>query len=116
MTPYAITSSLKKAGSHAMLKGDNARDLTQAQTQGLVGILNSLTEADFYACGFINTPTTVVSLVSGEVTMRLRYDGDNEVQLQLDSHSAEALSDTRWCIINDGLNAFFEKLQQEEAG
>lgn len=116
VTPYAITSSLKKAGSHAMLKGDNARDLTQAQTEELVGILNSLTEADFYACGFINTPTTVVSLVSGEVTMRLRYDGDNEVQLQLDSHSAEALSDTRWCIINDGLNAFFEKLQQEEAG
>lgn len=116
VTPYAITSSLKKAGSHAMLKGDNARDLTQAQTEELVGILNSLTEADFYACGFINTPITVVSLVSGEVTMRLRFDGNNEVQLQLDSHSAEALSDTRWCIINDGLNAFFEKLQQEEAG
>lgn len=116
VTPYAITSSLKKAGSHAMLKGDNARDLTQVQTEELVGILNSLTEADFYACGFINTPTTVVSLVSGDVTMRLRYDGDNEVQLQLDSHSAEALSDTRWCIINDGLNAFFEQLQQEEAG
>ena len=116
VTPYAITSSLKKVGSHAMLKGDNARDLTQAQTEELVGILNSLTEADFYACGFINTPITVVSLVSGEVTMRLRFDGNNEVQLQLDSHSAEALSDTRWCIINDGLNAFFEKLQQEEAG
>ena len=116
VTPYAITSSLKKAGSHAMLKGDNARALTQAQTEELVGILNSLTEADFYASNFINTPITVVSLVSGEVTMRLRYDGDNEVQLQLDSHSAEALSDTRWCIINDGLNAFFEKLQQEEAG
>ena len=116
VTPYAITSSLKKAGSHAMLKGDNARALTQAQTEELVGILNSLTEADFYASNFINTPITVVSLVSGEVTMRLRYDGDNQVQLQLDSHSAEALSDTRWCIINDGLNAFFEKLQQEEAG
>lgn len=116
VTPYAITSSLKKAGSHAMLKGDNARALTQAQTEELVGILNSLTEADFYASGFINTPITVVSLVSGEVTMRLRYDGDNEVQLQLDSHSAEALSDTRWCIFNDGLNAFFEKLRQEEAG
>ena len=116
MTPYAITSSLKKAGSHAMLKGDNARALTQAQTEELVGILNSLTEADFYASNFINTPITVVSLVSGEVTMRLRYDGDNEVQLQLDSHSAEALSDTRWCIFNDGLNAFFEKLRQEEAG
>ena len=116
VTPYAITSSLKKAGSHAMLKGDNARALTQAQTEELVGILNSLTEADFYASNFINTPITVVSLVSGEVTMRLRYDGDNEVQLQLDSHSAEALSDTRWCIINDGLNAFFEKLRQEEAG
>ena len=116
VTPYAITSSLKKAGSHAMLKGDNARDLTQAQTEELVGILNSLTEADFYASNFINTPITVVSLVSGEVTMRLRYDGDNQVQLQLDSHSAEALSDTRWCIFNDGLNAFFEKLRQEEAG
>ena len=116
VTPYAITSSLKKAGSHAMLKGDNARALTQAQTEELVGILNSLTEADFYASNFINTPITVVSLVSGEVTMRLRYDGDNEVQLQLDSHSAEALSDTRWCIFNDGLNAFFEKLRQEEAG
>ena len=116
VTPYAITSSLKKAGSHAMLKGDNARALTQAQTEELVGILNSLTEADFYASGFINTPITVVSLVSGEVTMRLRYDGDNQVQLQLDSHSAEALSDTRWCIFNDGLNAFFEKLRQEEAG
>lgn len=116
VTPYAITSSLKKAGSHAMLKGDNARALTQAQTEELVGILNSLTEADFYASNFINTPITVVSLVSGEVTMRLRFDGNNEVQLQLDSHSAEALSDTRWCIINDGLNAFFEKLQQEEAG
>lgn len=116
VTPYAITSSLKKAGSHAMLKGDNARALTQAQTEELVGILNSLTEADFYASNFINTPITVVSLVSGEVTMRLRYDGDNEVQLQLDSHSAEALSDTRWCILNDGLNAFFEKLRQEEAG
>ena len=116
VTPYAITSSLKKAGSHAMLKGDNARALTQAQTEELVGILNSLTEADFYASNFINTPITVVSLVSGEVTMRLRYDGDNQVQLQLDSHSAEALSDTRWCIFNDGLNAFFEKLRQEEAG
>ena len=116
VTPYAITSSLKKAGSHAMLKGDNARALTQAQTEELVGILNSLTEADFYASSFINTPITVVSLVSGEVTMRLRYDGDNQVQLQLDSHSAEALSDTRWCIFNDGLNAFFEKLRQEEAG
>lgn len=116
VTPYAITSSLKKAGSHAMLKGDNARALTQAQTEELVGILNSLTEADFYASNFINTPITVVSLVSGEVTMRLRYDGDNQVQLQLDSHSAEALSDTRWCILNDGLNAFFEKLRQEEAG
>lgn len=116
VTPYAITSSLKKTGSHAMLKGDNARALTQAQTEELVGILNSLTEADFYASGFINTPITVVSLVSGEVTMRLRYDGDNQVQLQLDSHSAEALSDTRWCIFNDGLNAFFEKLRQEEAG
>lgn len=116
VTPYAITSSLKKAGSHAMLKGDNARALTQAQTEELVGILNSLTEADFYASSFINTPITVVSLVSGEVTMRLRYDGDNQVQLQLDSHSAEALSDTRWCILNDGLNAFFEKLRQEEAG
>lgn len=116
VTPYAITSSLKKAGSHAMLKGDNARALTQAQTEELVGILNSLTEADFYASNFINTPITVVSLVSGEVTMRLRYDGDNEVQLQLDSHSAEALSDTRWCILNDGLNAFFEQLRQEEAG
>ena len=116
VTPYAITSSLKKAGSHAMLKGDNARALTQEQTEELVGILNSLTEADFYASNFINTPITVVSLVSGEVTMRLRYDGDNEVQLQLDSHSAEALSDTRWCIFNDGLNAFFEKLRQEEAG
>ena len=116
VTPYAITSSLKKAGSHAMLKGDNARALTQAQTEELVGILNSLTEADFYTSGFINTPITVVSLVSGEVTMRLRYDGDNQVQLQLDSHSAEALSDTRWCIFNDGLNAFFEKLRQEEAG
>ena len=116
VTPYAITSSLKKAGSHAMLKGDNARALTQAQTEELVGILNSLTEADFYACGFINAPITVVGLVSGEVTMRLRYDGDNQVQLQLDSHSAEALSDTRWCILNDGLNAFFEKLRQEEAG
>lgn len=116
VTPYAITSSLKKAGSHAMLKGDNARALTQAQTEELVGILNSLTEADFYASNFINTPITVVSLVSGEVTMRLRYDGDNQVQLQLDSHSAEALSDTRWCIFNDRLNAFFEKLRQEEAG
>ena len=116
VTPYAITSSLKKAGSHAMLKGDNARALTQEQTEELVGILNSLTEADFYASNFINTPITVVSLVSGEVTMRLRYDGDNQVQLQLDSHSAEALSDTRWCILNDGLNAFFEKLRQEEAG
>ena len=116
VTPYAITSSLKKAGSHAMLKGDNARALTQAQTEELVGILNSLTEADFYASNFINTPITVVSLVSGEVTMRLRYDGDSQVQLQLDSHSAEALSDTRWCIFNDGLNAFFEKLRQEEAG
>ena len=116
VTPYAITSSLKKAGSYAMLKGDNARALTQAQTEELVGILNSLTEADFYASNFINTPITVVSLVSGEVTMRLRYDGDNQVQLQLDSHSAEALSDTRWCILNDGLNAFFEKLRQEEAG
>lgn len=116
VTPYAITSSLKKAGSHAMLKGDNARALTQAQAEELVGILNSLTEADFYASSFINTPITVVSLVSGEVTMRLRYDGDNQVQLQLDSHSAEALSDTRWCIFNDGLNAFFEKLRQEEAG
>lgn len=116
VTPYAITSSLKKAGSHAMLKGDNARALTQEQTEELVGILNSLTEADFYASNFINTPITVVSLVSGEVTMRLRYDGDNQVQLQLDSHSAEALSDTRWCIFNDGLNAFFEKLRQEEAG
>ena len=116
VTPYAITSSLKKAGSHAMLKGDNARALTQAQTEELVGILNSLTEADFYASNFINTPITVVSLVSGEVTMRLRYDGDNQVQLQLDSHSAEALSDTRWCIFNDGLNAFFEQLRQEEAG
>ena len=116
VTPYAITSSLKKAGSHAMLKGDNARALTQAQTEELVGILNSLTEADFYASNFINTPITVVSLVSGEVIMRLRYDGDNQVQLQLDSHSAEALSDTRWCIFNDGLNAFFEKLRQEEAG
>ena len=116
VTPYAITSSLKKAGSHAMLKGDNARALTQAQTEELVGILNSLTEADFYASNFINTPITVVSLVSGEVTMRLRYDGDNQVQLQLDSHSAEALSDTRWCILNDGLNAFFEQLRQEEAG
>ena len=116
VTPYAITSSLKKAGSHALLKGDNARALTQAQTEELVGILNSLTEADFYASNFINTPITVVSLVSGEVTMRLRYDGDNQVQLQLDSHSAEALSDTRWCIFNDGLNAFFEKLRQEEAG
>ena len=116
VTPYAITSSLKKAGSHAMLKGDNAQALTQAQTEELVGILNSLTEADFYASNFINTPITVVSLVSGEVTMRLRYDGDNQVQLQLDSHSAEALSDTRWCIFNDGLNAFFEKLRQEEAG
>lgn len=116
VTPYAITSSLKKAGSHAMLKGDNARALTQAQTEELVGILNSLTEADFYASNFINTPITVVSLVSREVTMRLRYDGDNQVQLQLDSHSAEALSDTRWCIFNDGLNAFFEKLRQEEAG
>ena len=116
VTPYAITSSLKKAGSHAMLKGDNARALTQAQTEELVGILNSLTEADFYASNFINTPITVVSLVSGEVTMRLRYDGDNQVQLQLDSHSAEALSDTRWCIFNDGLNAFFDKLRQEEAG
>ena len=116
VTPYAITNSLKKAGSHAMLKGDNARALTQAQTEELVGILNSLTEADFYASNFINTPITVVSLVSGEVTMRLRYDGDNQVQLQLDSHSAEALSDTRWCIFNDGLNAFFEKLRQEEAG
>ena len=115
VTPYAITSSLKKAGSHALLKGDNARDLTQAQTEKLVGILNSLTDADFYPCGFINTPITVVSLVSGEVTMRLRYDG-NEVQLQLDSHSAEALSDTRWSIYNDALNAFFENLQQEEAG
>ena len=116
VTPYAITGSLKKAGSHAMLKGDNARALTQAQTEELVGILNSLTEADFYASNFINTPITVVSLVSGEVTMRLRYDGDNQVHLQLDSHSAEALSDTRWCILNDGLNAFFEKLRQEEAG
>ena len=43
VTPYAITSSLKKAGSHAMLKGDNARALTQEQTEELVGILNSLT-------------------------------------------------------------------------
>lgn len=109
VTPYAITSSLKKADSHAMLKGDNARDLTQAQTEELVGILNSLTDADFYASGFINTPITVVSLVSGEVTMRLRFDG-NEVQLLLDSHSAEALSDTRWSIINYALNAFFDSL------
>lgn len=116
VTPYAITSSLKKAGSHAQLKGDNAQNLTQAQTEELVGNLNSLTDADFYPCGFINTPVTVVLLVSGEVTMRLRYDGNNEVQLQLDSHSAEALSDTRWSICNDGLNAFFEKLQQDEAG
>lgn len=39
VTPYAITSSLKKAGSHAMLKGDNARALTQAQTEELVSTL-----------------------------------------------------------------------------
>ena len=109
VTPYAITSNLNKADSHAQLKGGNAHDLTQAQTEELVGILNSLTDADFYPCGFINTPMAVVRLVSGEVTMGLRYDG-NEVQLLLDSHSAEALSDTRWSIINDGLNAFFDSL------
>lgn len=115
VTPCAITGSLSEAESRALLAGDTGHALTREQTAELVGILNSLTQADFYPSGFINTPVAAVSLVSGDVTMELRYDG-SEVQLLLDSQSAEALSDTRWCIYNHGLNAFFEELQQGKAG
>ena len=110
-TPWETIQNLRSENCSASFRftGQEPGDLTRKQIQTVIEILKSIPEEEYYAGASANEVLSVIRVTCGDLILELRYDGA-EVQLLLDSRSAEGLTDTRWVFVCPELNAFFDDL------
>lgn len=112
-TPYSITRTLNAdnlRGTAAYLTAGGGYNLFDYMTEDLVGILNSLTEADFVPSPGV-TPDTIITLSGGGQEITLHSDGKT-VEFSFDDSTAARVGNGIWAVNNADLNAFFTMMNQ----